>query len=435
MEVTDTDRADDSMLQQQLHGDMLECVLLRVPPDELTASAALVSSEWRRAARAVHQRQRQRHRGAVVSLVAHIQGASVGRSTHVYDPRSRTWASDDKMAPAHLQVLPVRRCACAGGDRVYTLSLASMTLSVDALGTAWRELPPPCVWRVDPVVAAVGARVVLLGGACGAMASAGVVEVVNHEHAESGWAMCAPMPAPLACASSGRWVSAAASERRVYVVERRTGWASWFDPSARQWGPTRRLQQPDTDTDTASDVVVDTGMIRSWATCGVSRGGERLLILLATGSCSSDGLRVVLWSVDGETLLAREDEQGTMAEMPAEMSEKLFGGGLRTAAASIINIGAVAGSSSGGYYCGGYVYNASEPNNGAVMYELEGDDHELGVVGGKKKNNETTMKKKTSSIGSSSNRWEWLPCPPTAAAAQESDPFLGIVFGSAASQN
>lgn len=49
------------------------------------------------------------HHGAVVSLVAHIQGASISRSTHVYDPRSRTWASDDKMAPAHLQVLPVRR--------------------------------------------------------------------------------------------------------------------------------------------------------------------------------------------------------------------------------------------------------------------------------------------------------------------------------------
>ncbi|KAG8092436.1 hypothetical protein GUJ93_ZPchr0012g20931 [Zizania palustris] len=190
-----------------LHGDLLECVLLRVQPDELIASPTLVSWEWRRAARAVQQR-RCRGRGHRASLVTHVQGAYTGCSTHVYDPRRRAWGSDGARV---MGALLVQRCCCAGGDRVYALSLASMTISADALDAAWCELPPPRVWRVDPVVAVVGPRVVVLGGGCGATETAGVVEVLD----EAGWTQSAPMPAPLA----SRWVSAVTSERRVYVVE------------------------------------------------------------------------------------------------------------------------------------------------------------------------------------------------------------------------
>ncbi|KAF0935895.1 hypothetical protein E2562_036631 [Oryza meyeriana var. granulata] len=375
-----------------LHGDLLECVLLRVPHDELTASPALVSWEWRRAARAAHRQhcRRQRH---LPCLVAHVQGAVVGHSTHVYDPRSRAWASDGWRI---VGALPVRRCACAGGDRVYALSLASMAVSEDALGAAWRELPPPRVWRVDPVVAAVGSRVVVLGGGCGAMAAAGVVEVLDEG---AGWTTCAPMPAPLA----SRWVSAAASERRVYVVERRTGWASWFDPAERQWGPARRLQLPEGNN----------AAVESWAASGVKAGvgdaNERLLVLAGGG-----GGIVSLWSVDGDTLLLDGEDN---ASMPLEMSEKLSLG----ATGGGVNIGVVAAGAASGY-----MYNASEPSKGAVRYELVA----AGVGGGHDidRSSKRGYYEKTRRSRTSRWEWEWLPCPSAAAAPMSSSSSAVVVF-------
>ncbi|KAG8100076.1 hypothetical protein GUJ93_ZPchr0013g36468 [Zizania palustris] len=368
-----------------LHGDLLECVLLCVQPDELAASPALVSWEWRRAARAV-QLRRCRGRGHRASLVAHVQGAYTGCSTHVYDPRRRAWGSDG----AHVMgALPVQRCCCAGGDRVYTLSLVSMTISADALGAAWCELPPPRVWRVDPVVAVVGPRVVVLGGGCGATAIAGVVEVLD----EAGWTTCAPMPTPLA----SRWVSAVASERRVYVVERRSGWASWFDPVTRQWGPARQLQLPGGHA------------AESWAACGVMKSGdgadERLLVLAGGRRAGGGGIKaVVLWDVDGNTL--QLDAEGNDHEMPAEMSERLFG-----ADGGAINIGVAAAAAAES----GYVYNASGPSKGAVMYEMVA----AGVGGG----GEDSSKKQCyyeKRRRSSRWEWEWLPCPSPAAAPASS---------------
>uniref|UniRef100_A0A0E0JZM8 WW domain-containing protein n=1 Tax=Oryza punctata TaxID=4537 RepID=A0A0E0JZM8_ORYPU len=363
-----------------LHGDLLECVLLRVPHGELTASPALVSREWRRAAREAHQRHRRRRRH-LPCLVAHVQGVS--RSTHVYDPRVPAWASDGWSVAG---ALPVRRCACAGGDRVYALSLASMAVSEDAVGAAWRELPPPRVWRVDPVMAVVGPYVVVLGGGCGATAAAGVVEVLDEG---AGWTTCPPMPAPLA----SRWVSSAASERRVYVVERRTGWASWFDPATRQWGPARQLQLPEGN---------NTASIESWAACGVTASGgasEQLLVLAGGGG---RGGNVSLWGVDGDTLLL-DAEANT--SMPPEMSERLS---LGAAGAGSI-AAAAAGAASG------YVYNASEPSKGAVRYELV----DAGVGGGHDSDSKNGRHEKT--WGKRSRwEWEWLPCPPAAAAAMSS---------------
>uniref|UniRef100_A0A0D9VFS7 F-box domain-containing protein n=1 Tax=Leersia perrieri TaxID=77586 RepID=A0A0D9VFS7_9ORYZ len=393
-----------------LHGDLLEHVLLCVPHDELAASTALVSREWRRAARAAHQRNRLRQRQLPCYLVAHVQGAAVGRSTHVYDPLARAWASDG-CRRADARALPFRRCACggAGGDRVYALSLTSMAVSDDALGdgaSAWRELPPPRVWRVDPVVAAVGPRFVVLGGGCGATVAAGVVEVLDDEAGGvQEWKTCAPMPAPLA---ASRRVSAAASWRRVYVVERRTGWASWFDPAARQWGPVRRLQLPGVNID-----------VESWAACGAMASGfgddanDRLLVLAGS---SSDGV-VLLWSVDGDTLMV---DANANASMPREMSERLSLGG---------DIGvAAAGAASG------YVYNASEPSKGAVRYELIAD---VAGVGDRHDVDRTKYGYDEKTCGGRSRwEWEWLPCPPAAAAAMSpsSSSAAVIVFACSGSK-
>ncbi|KAL5196667.1 hypothetical protein ABZP36_000179 [Zizania latifolia] len=382
-----------------LHGDLLEYVLLRVPPDELAASPALLSWEWRRAARAVHQR-RCRGRGHRASLVAHVQGAYTGRSTHVYDPRRRAWGADGARV---MGALPVQRCCCAGGDRVYALSLTSMTISEDALGATWCELPPPRVWRVDPVVTVVGPRVVVLGGGCGATATAGVVEVLD----EAGWTTCAPMPAPLA----SRWVSAVASERRVYVLERRSGWASWFDPAARQWGPARQLQLPGGNA------------AESWAACGVMKSGcadERLLVLAGGGGAGGGGTKAVaLWGVDGNTL--QLDAEGNGHEMPAEMSERLFG-----ADGGAVNIGVAAAAAAES----GYVYNASETSKGAVMYELVA----AGVGGGDDSSKKQCHYEKTRRR-SSRWEWEWLPCPPAAAAASSAAVVVFTCSRSSAAPN
>ncbi|EAZ44101.1 hypothetical protein OsJ_28726 [Oryza sativa Japonica Group] len=58
----------------------------------------------------------------------------------------------------------------ASGDRVCALSLSGLAVARDALGmdddALVVALKAPGVWRVDPVLAAVGDRVVAMGGAC-----------------------------------------------------------------------------------------------------------------------------------------------------------------------------------------------------------------------------------------------------------------------------
>jgi len=388
--VPDADGA--SLAAMYLYGDVLESVVERVPAADL-AAAARVSREWLRAVRAALRRRPRR----LPWLVVHLQGPrGVGgggglRCAAAYDPCSGAWLAVP--APPHRHATPshVRLLRGARGDRVCALSLSGLAVAADPLGTTAGCVAPldaPGVWRVDPVFAAVGDRVVALGGACRlALADGGDAAAVEVHEAGAGWTACDPMPDPLRDSAAATWLSAAATDQRVYLVERTTGWASWFDPANRRWGPTRRL---------GPDAAVTTWGVAPGRVVGAE---ERLVLFGAKRADKEAECTVVVqaWEVDGDTL--EQTPSASSDAMPPELSERLFprddidddDDDEEELDDRSLSIGVC------GNAAGGYVYNAAEPANGAVLYELWEE--------GKAKGSATAVA-----------RWDWVPCAPVVQA-------------------
>uniref|UniRef100_A0ACD5VKM1 Uncharacterized protein n=1 Tax=Avena sativa TaxID=4498 RepID=A0ACD5VKM1_AVESA len=370
-EAAEGDGADTAALAAlYLYGDVLESVVDRVPAADLAATAG-VSREWLRAVRSALRRRPRR----LPWLVVHLHGRR-RRTTAAYDPHSGAWLT--VQAPRHATPSHVRLVRGARGDRVCALSLSGLDVAGDPLGTsACVAMKAPSVWRVDPVFAAVGDRVVALGGACQLALAEGEDAAAVEVHESGSWIACDPMPAALRESAAATWLSVAATDQRVYLADRATGWASWFDPSKRRWGPTRRL---------APDASVSTWGV---APGRAGAGAERLVLFGAKRQGEGPASRVVIqtWEVDGDGL---DLSPGVVHDaMPREMSERLFPRDEDEEDDEEMSpsIG-VRGSATGGY-----VYNAAELANGAVLYELrEGKD------------------------GSAVERWEWVPCAPAVRA-------------------
>uniref|UniRef100_A0A0E0LZE5 Uncharacterized protein n=1 Tax=Oryza punctata TaxID=4537 RepID=A0A0E0LZE5_ORYPU len=384
-----------------LHGDVLESVVERVPAPDLAATA-LVSREWLRAVRAALRRCPRR----LPWLVAHlIQLRGQRRLAAAYDPHSGAWLAVPTAPARHGATSShshVRLVRGASGDRVCALSLSGLAVAPDALGVddarvvvlkapgVWRVDPvfaavgdrvAPGVWRVDPVFAAVGDRVVALGGACRLALAEGDDASAVEVHERGGWTHCGAMPAALRESAAATWLSVAATDQRVYLTDRATGMASWFDPAKQQWGPTCRLRP---------DAAVST-----WGLAPGRAGAEKLILF---GAKHADS-RVVIrsWEVDGDGLCLSHGAAATAHDtMPSEMSERLFSHGDgeeeddEEETSSSPSIG-VCGNATGGY-----VYNEAVPETGAVLYELRRDGVEGGAV----------------------ERWEWVPCAPAVAEAE-----------------
>ncbi|CAL4947899.1 unnamed protein product [Urochloa decumbens] len=382
-----------SLAAAYLYGDVLESVVERVPAPDL-AAAARVSREWLRAVRAALRRRPRR----LPWLVAHVQARGGRRRAAAYDPCAGAWL-DVLSPPRHATPSHVRLLRDgARGDRVCALSLSGLAVAGDPLGAAGCvSMAAPRVWRVDPVLAAVGGRVVALGGACRlALADgedAAAVEVHDEGGGGGGWVTCDPMPDALRDSASATWLAAAATDRRVYLVERATGWASWFDPAERRWGPARRLG-PD-------PAVTVWGVAPGRAGAGV---GERLVLFGAKRADKEAECTAVIqaWEVDGDTLEPIPSASGDA--MPLELSERLFPreddiddeeDDLDDIDGERLSIGVC------GNAAGGYVYNAAEPSRGAVLYELREEEE---------------GKAKQGSAAAAVARWEWVPCAPAVQA-------------------
>ncbi|XP_062218872.1 F-box/kelch-repeat protein At1g23390-like [Phragmites australis] len=364
-----------SLAAMYLHGDVLESVVARVPAADLAATAR-VSREWLRAVRATLRWRPRR----LPWLVVHLQGSG-RRSTAAYDPNSGAWFT----VPATRHATPshVRLLRGARGDRVCAISLSGLDVAGGPLGTAaCVVLKAPSVWRVDPVFAAVGDRVVALGGACQLALAEGEDAAAVEVHEGGGWTACEPMPDALRESAAATWLSAAATDQRVYLVERTTGWASWFDPANRRWGPSHRL---------VPDAAVST-----WGVAPGRAGADERLVLFGAKRADMEAeCRVVVqaWEVNGDTL--EPTPALSNDAMPIEMSERLFpcedeDGEEEDLDDTPPSIGVC------GYATGGYVYNAAEPANGAVLYELRE---------GKADGSATAVA-----------RWEWVPCAPALRA-------------------
>uniref|UniRef100_A0A452XIE3 Uncharacterized protein n=2 Tax=Aegilops tauschii subsp. strangulata TaxID=200361 RepID=A0A452XIE3_AEGTS len=344
-----------------LHGDVLELVLERLPASDLSAAVA-VSREWLRAVRSALRRLRRR----LPWLVVHLHGCR--RRTLAYDPHSGVWLTVHVQAPRHALPLNLRLVRSARGDRVCALSSSGLDVAGDPLGTsACVSLKSPSVWRVDPVLAVVGDRMVALGGACQLALAAGQVAAAAEVHESGNWITCDPLPSKLRESAAATWLSAAATDQRVYLTDRTTGWTSWFDPLKRRWGPTRCLR-PDAS-------------VYTWGVAPGRAGAERLMLFGAKRE-GEEANRVVVqaWEVDGDAL---DLSPGAAYDaMPSDMSERLFPRDEDEDGEEMMRSIGVCGNATGGY-----VYNAAEPASGAVLYELT--ERQAGTV---------------------VKRWEWVPC-------------------------
>lgn len=375
--VRDADGAS-SIEAKCLYGDVLESVVERVPAADLAATAR-VSPEWLRAVRAVLRRRPRR----LPWLVVHLQGLGGrgARCAAAYDPCSGAWLSvpvPSHATPSHVRLL---RGGGARGDRVCALSLSGLAVAADPFGTTMAAgCIAPALWRVDPVLAAVGDRVVALGGAC-ALALLGGTDAAAvdvHEPGGDKWTACDPVPDALSDSAAATWLSVAATDKRVYLVERTNGWASWFDPANRRWGPTHRLG-PDP-------------ALTTWGVAPGRVGAEERLVLFGAKRADKEAefcmVVVQAWEVDGDTLEPTTPSASGDA-MPPELSERLFPRGDTDDRS--LSIGVC------GNAAGGYVYNAAAPANGAVLYELWEEEGKKATAGGVA-------------------RWDWVPCAPAVEA-------------------
>lgn len=253
------------------------------------------------------------------------------------------------------------------GDRLHTLSVSKIAISEDPFGTEWRkEAKAPKVWRQDAVVAEVGRWVVVAGGGCPMVLDdgeeVGAVEVYDKH--TGAWESAETMPAAFDGSTSATWLSVAASDERLYVMEKKTGLIGSFDPKSKRWGPTCQSRPDPT--------------VQSWA---IAIGRDEKVLVAGVGPACQSGTKVRFWEVNPETMMRAADSKSE-EEMPREMAERLFPIEDEEDAMWQSFSVEVCGTERGGY-----VYNPSEMRNGAVLYEFA---EERGKI---------------------VRRWEWVPLP------------------------
>ncbi|KAK7307230.1 hypothetical protein VNO77_40105 [Canavalia gladiata] len=281
-----------------IHGDILEAIFSHVPLIHLVP-VCHVSKAWK---------------CAMSSSLAHVRPikpwlmvlTQSTRSSHVttvhaYDPRSDVWVeikhypSIDHMPHAS----PVRS---SHSTLLYTLSPAEFTFSTDALHLDWHHAPSPRVWRTDPIVARVGQRVVVAGGACEFEDDPLAVEMYDAE--SRAWFTCQSMPALLKGSTASTWLSVAVAGDMMHVTEKHSGLTYSFDPTTGTWkGPFDLRPDP-------SVYYCVTGTLR-----------KRLMVAGVVAE-AENAKGVKLWAVRGELGSGMEE----VGEMPKEMVRKLMGG-------------------------------------------------------------------------------------------------------------
>lgn len=274
--------------QTPIHGDLLEAVLSHVPLIDLLP-AYYVSKSWKRAVSSS-----LRHVNTIKPwLIVHAQTTRSPYSitTHAYDPRSRVWIEIHRPSVSFISSL-----RSSHSRLLYMLSPSKFAFSSDPLHHTWHHADPPLVWRMDPIVAQVGHRIVVAGGACDFEDDPLAVEV--YDQRSRAWERCDSMPATLKGSASSTWLSVAVDGDKVYVTERCSGGTYAFDPNSKTWfGPFDLRPDP-------------SGFC--WA-IGYAGGSMILVGLLGN---AEDVKSVKMWEVRGEPLGCKE-----MGEMPKNLVE------------------------------------------------------------------------------------------------------------------
>ncbi|CAK8537061.1 unnamed protein product [Lathyrus sativus] len=277
-----------------IHGDVLEAIFSLVPLIHLVPSCH-VSKAWN---------------SAVFSSLRHIKQikpwliilSSRVKIAHAYDPRSDSWIKITYHQPLINKPRPISTVRSSNSTLLYTLSPSEFTFSLDALHLDWHQAPAPRVWRVDPIVALFGTRVVVAGGVYDFEDDPLAVEMYDME-SRRGWIMCPSMPAMLKSASASTWISVAVVGEKMYMTEKNSGLTYSFDSVTMIWEGPYDLR-PDENvfysvTGTLSEKLTVAGLV-----------GE-----------AENVREVKLWAVKEELGSGMEE----IGSMPREMVEKLKG--------------------------------------------------------------------------------------------------------------
>ncbi|KAL4302588.1 hypothetical protein GQ457_10G025750 [Hibiscus cannabinus] len=308
-----------------LHGDVLEIIFSHVPL-HLLLPACLVSKSWNAA---VFSSLRRLFKPKPWLLV-HTQSIHRPRCTtaFAYDPRSDIWLRiNRKLPPEHVSAL-----SSASSTLLYALNPSRFSFSIDPLHLTWYHANPPSVWRVDPIVAVVGERIVVAGGAWEFEDDPLAVEIYDINNRT--WERTESMPATLKDSAASTWLSVAANTKTIFMTEQMSGVTHSFNPDSRTWcGP--------------FDLRPDRNIYFSV----IAFHGSSLIMLALLGD-PGNTTDVKVWELTGESLeLSKE-----IGVMPEELTEKLKGED--TGFSSII-VNSIAG-----FF---YMYNPGQPGELAVL--------------------------------------------------------------------
>ncbi|KAK9935366.1 hypothetical protein M0R45_022469 [Rubus argutus] len=286
-----------------LYGDVLESVLSKLHLIHLL-TACHVSKSWNRAVSSSLRSSSNNRTRIKPWLIVHTQTTRFPYvlSARAYDPASHVWLDIVPTPPINYISAPIRS---SHSSLLYMLSPSKLAFSVDALHLEWHHADSaPLVWRTDPIVAMVGHRVVVAGGACDYEDDPLAVEIYDAKTRT--WDACDSMPAIFKDSAASTWLSVAADETRIYVTDKCSGVTYSFDPESKTWfGPYYLCP----DRTVFSSVI------------GFANGN---LILAGVVGEAEDVKGVKLWEVkvsDDESLELKK----IIGEMPEMMLEKLKG--------------------------------------------------------------------------------------------------------------
>ncbi|KAK8484070.1 hypothetical protein V6N13_017475 [Hibiscus sabdariffa] len=282
--------------EAEIRGDVLESILCLVPLINLLP-ATHVSKSWNHA---VFSSLRHFNRPKPW-LFVHSHNSRPPYSTVVavaYDPRSNIWVRLHTQNPPFDFASVLRS---SNSTLLYVLSLSKFSFSFDPLHVTWHHVDPPLLWRTDPIVAMVGRRVIVAGGACYFEDDPLSVEIYDVDAGR--WDTCESMPAILRDSAASTWLSVAASSETLFVMEQHSGSTYSFDPSSRIWSGPFNFRH---DRNIFFSVI------------GIF--GDKLTMVGLLGNSENVG-EIKVWELKGE----RFDACKEIAVMPKELVEKLKG--------------------------------------------------------------------------------------------------------------
>lgn len=290
-----------------IHGDILEAILTHVPLIDLVP-ACHVSTSWKGAVFSS-----LRHLNPVKPwLIVHAQTTRnpYTTTTHAYDPRSHVWVDIEQPSIKYVSTL-----RSSHSNLLYMQSPFRFVFSSDPLQLTWHKAVAPLVWRPDPIVALVGERVVIAGGACDFGDDPLAVE--TYDLKTRAWDTCDDMPAILKDSCASTWLSVAVDKTKMYAMEKCSGATHSLDPITKIWqGPyDLRLGQ-----NVFSSVI---GFVN-----------DRMFVVGLVGEAENvESVR--MWEVKGEML----DMKIEISEMPKELVVKLKGQSPRVTSIAMNSMG------------------------------------------------------------------------------------------------